>query len=272
VRKALSFVNKNAPKVDSSRLSVTVKPEQTYKFQRQRQSEMTIRTVFFDVGNTLLTPKIPEGQVMVDAAASLGISVDLELVSQNVPRMWQHYEELYDADNSVWADEDRAVNIWLTIYAYLCNIVGIFDKAPQIAQLGYEKYLEPESWTLFDDALPTLDALKARGIRMGLISNWDSSLKSVIKGLGLDSYFDLIISSAEVRLHKPQPEIFEFALYETGANASEAMHVGDHRVADVIGSSRVGITPVLIDRDNRHPEFEGFIKVQDLRDILKHLD
>lgn len=233
---------------------------------------MTRRTVFFDVGNTLLTPAISEAQVMVDAAASLGLTVDLKLVEDKVPLMWRHYEELYNADNSVWADEDRAVNIWLTIYAYLCNLVGIFEEAPRIAQLGYEKYLDPFSWKLFDDALPTLDALKAREIKIGIISNWDSSLTSIIRGLGFESYFDSIISSAEVGLHKPQPEIFEFALAKTHSLASESLHVGDHRIADVAGSANVGITPILIDRASWHPEFEDSVRVEDLRDILNYLD
>jgi putative hydrolase of the HAD superfamily len=232
---------------------------------------MTIRTVFFDVGNTLLTPAISEAQVLVDAATSVGATVDLKLVEENVPRMYQYYEQLYEEDNSVWADEDRAVGIWLTIYEYLCELVGLSEFGSQIARLGYEKFLAADSWATFDDVMPTLDGLKARGVKLGLISNWDCSLESIITGLGLGSYFDLIVASAKVRLHKPEPEIFELALREIGAEASESMHVGDHRIADVAGSARVGITPVLIDRGNRHEDTEGVIRVQNLEDLLKHL-
>jgi putative hydrolase of the HAD superfamily len=230
---------------------------------------MTIRTVFFDVGNTLLTPALSEGEVLMQIAADFGVSVDAALVEQNMLRVWEYYEELYEADNAIWGDEERAVGIWLAMYEYLCKLVEIPEELhAQIARKGYEVFLSPESWMLFDDALPTLSALKSRDITLGLISNWDSSLDSIINGMGLGSYFDTIISSAVVGLYKPQPEIFRLALSETGTKASEAMHVGDHPYADVGGASGVGITPVLIDRGNWYPANDDYIHVQDLRDLL----
>jgi putative hydrolase of the HAD superfamily len=232
---------------------------------------MSIRTVFFDVGHTLLTPAMPESKVLIEAAASLGAHVDPTLVEQTIPLMYQRYEEIYQADDSFWADEDRAVGIWLTVYEYFCELVGIPQLGPQIAKIGYERFLNPDSWALFDDVLPTLFALKSRDITLGLISNWDSSLEQVINGMGIGFYFDTIISSAAVGLHKPQPEIFRLALSKTDAFASEAMHVGDHLQADVSGASSVGITPILIDRDGKHGDDEGYIRIQNLRDILAYL-
>jgi REG-2-like HAD superfamily hydrolase len=233
---------------------------------------MTIRTVFFDVGNTLLTPAIPEGEVLVKIAADLGVTIDPALVERNVPRMWERYEELYEADNAIWADEDRAVGIWLTMYEYLCELVGVEeDLRPRIARLGYEFFLKPDSWTLFDDVISTLFALKSRDIMLGLISNWDSSLDSIINGMGIGFYFDVIISSAVVGLHKPQPEIFRLALREASAFVSETLYVGDHLHADIGGAAGVGITPVLIDRDNRHPDSESYIRIRSLRELIEHL-
>jgi putative hydrolase of the HAD superfamily len=233
---------------------------------------MTVRTVFFDVGNTLLTPAMPEGEVLVWAAAELGVTVDPALVEQNIPRMWEFYEGLYEADNAIWASEERAVGIWLMIYEHLASLVGIPEELrAQVARMGYEVYLDPNSWALFDDVLPTLFALKSRDITLGLISNWDSSLEATINGMGIAFYFDTIISSAAVGLYKPQPEIFLQALSETGAFASETLYVGDHLQADVGGAAGVGITPVLIDRVDRHPDGEGYIRIQNLRDLLKHL-
>lgn len=230
---------------------------------------MPITTVFFDVGNTLLTPAVPESEVLVAAVASLGATVDAELVRQSIPRMYQYYEQMYEADNSIWASEDRATSIWLTMYEYLCNLIGIPQLAPEVARLGYERFLDPRSWKPFDDVMPTLEALRARGIRMGLISNWDSSLENIVNGVGLGAYFDVLISSSVVGLHKPQPEIFLLALEEAGATAHETLHVGDHLQADIGGAAAVGIAPVLIDRNDRHGDVEGgsYARVRDLREI-----
>jgi putative hydrolase of the HAD superfamily len=240
-------------------------------YRKIKAGHMSIQTVFFDVGRTLLTPAIPESEVLVNAAASLGVKVDPALVEQNIPRMYARYEALYEADNSLWADEDRAVGIWLDIYEYLCELVGVPEIGFQVAKISYEKFLNPDSWKLFDDVIPTLFALKSRRIALGLISNWDRSLEDVINGMGIGFYFDVVISSAVVGLHKPQPEIFKLALSEANAFAGETMHIGDHLQADVRGAADVGITPVLIDRDNQYEDGAGYIRIQNLRDVLTYL-
>ncbi|MDR1015007.1 MAG: HAD family hydrolase [Coriobacteriales bacterium] len=232
---------------------------------------MSITTVFFDVGNTLLTPAIAESEVIVQAAASLGAQVDPALVEQSMPLMYARYEELYEADDSFWADEGRASGIWVDLYEYLCGLLGIPELGPEVARIGYERFLDPDSWTLFDDVIPTLFALKSRRVSIGLISNWDHSLTSIIEGMGIRFYFDVVLASADVGLHKPQPEIFRLALHETEAFASETIHVGDHLQADVGGATAAGINPVLIDRDDRHPDGEGYIRITNLRDLIKHL-
>ncbi|MDR0347413.1 MAG: HAD family hydrolase [Coriobacteriales bacterium] len=230
-----------------------------------------IQTVFFDVGSTLLKPATPVSDVLVRVAARLGAHVDPVLAARSVPRMFAYYEELYNADNSLWADEECAINVWLTIYSYLCELVGIPEIGPQVARLTFEEFLNPSNWVPFDDVLPTLSALKERGIALGLISNWDSSLENVIAGVGISSYFDVTVASTVVGLYKPQPEIFRFALNEMGAHASDTMHVGDHPQADAEGAAGVGITPVLIDRNNLHGDSEAYIRIQNLQELIEYL-
>ncbi|MDR2107864.1 MAG: HAD-IA family hydrolase [Coriobacteriales bacterium] len=208
-----------------------------------------ITTVFFDVGNTLLTPAEPEGAVFARAAARSGVQLDAAQVNARIPEMYRYYEQLYEQDDSFWADDQRAVEIWHTMYEYLCALLDV--PAAQrivIAEGVYQHYLAPESWTTFPDVLPCLEALSAQGLRLGLISNWDSSLRPVIEGMGLGYLFCEIIASAEVLLHKPQPAIFELALRRTGTPASAAMHIGDHASADVQGARAAGITPVYLNR------------------------
>ena len=232
---------------------------------------MTIKTVFFDVGNTLLTPAIPEEKVLCDAAACLGATLDIAVVSERIPAMYEYYEELFARDNSIWADDRRAAETWMSMYEYLCDMVGIPEVGPQVARLGYETFLDPNSWTTFDDVIPTLLALKARQLPLGLISNWDNSLESIIDGLGLRPYFGVVLSSAVVGLHKPQLEIFELAMRRMGATKEESMYVGDHIDADIKGAANAGMKPVLIDRDNNYRDSEEYIRIQDMQELLRYL-
>jgi len=232
---------------------------------------MTIKTVFFDAGNTLLTPAIPESQVLSDAAASLGISIDAAVIEEHIPAMYEYYESLFAQDNSVWADEKRAADIWMSMYHYICGVLGIAEYSHQIARKGYEVYLDSKSWTVFDDVMPTLLALRSRQLPIGIISNWDCSLDGIIDGMGLRQHFSVIVSSAVAGLYKPQIEIFNYALDLLGATGETSMYVGDHVHADVGGALNAGMTAVLIDRENRHADGEGFIRVRDLREILEYL-
>lgn len=227
-----------------------------------------ITTVFFDVGATLLTVSADEGTTFTRIARDFDIELDPDEVLRKAPLMYGLYEQLYEQDDSFWSDDVRARAIWIEIYEYLASLLGVPpEQRRPLAEAVYLYYFSPGSWRIFDDVIPTLDALQERGIRMGLISNWDSTLDPIIEGLNLSHYFETVLASAVVQLHKPMPEIFHLALERMDTPAANAMHVGDHLFADARGSAQVGMTPVLIDRWNRHPDYEG-IRVDDLTQIL----
>ena len=230
-----------------------------------------IKAVFFDVGATLLMPADSEAGPFTDIANKHGAEVTTDEVLPNIPIMYELYEELYEQDESFWSDDLRAKGIWLKMYTYLCSLSGIPEELRAgIAEDVYQFYFSPRAWTTFDDVPKTLDTLKEQGYRMGLISNWDSHLPSVIEGLGLSSYFETIVSSAGVQLHKPMPEIFHLALDRLGIKPEEAMHVGDHLTADAEGAASVGIRAVLLDRYDHYQDYQG-LRVTDLTQILAFL-
>lgn len=119
---------------------------------------------------------------------------------------------------------------------------------------------------LFADVTPTLDRLKRQGIRLGLISNWQRGLKQFCEELGVASYFDVIISSAEVKSEKPDPRIFREALARLGASPECALHVGDSIDEDVLGASSVGIRAMLLDRRGMHSSVD-MSKIHDLHEL-----
>jgi putative hydrolase of the HAD superfamily len=101
----------------------------------------------------------------------------------------------------------------------------------------------------FPDAAPALTQLRARGLKVVVVSNWDCSLPDVLDGIGLLGLVDAVVSSAVVGAAKPDARIFEAALAAAGCRAIEAVHVGDSVENDVEGARRVGIRPLLLARD-----------------------
>jgi putative hydrolase of the HAD superfamily len=101
----------------------------------------------------------------------------------------------------------------------------------------------------FADAAPALEQLRARGMRLVVVSNWDWSLTDVLGGAGMLPLLDGVITSAEVGAAKPDPAIFEAGLAAAGCSAAEAVHVGDSVDHDVEGARAAGIRPLLLARE-----------------------
>ncbi len=116
----------------------------------------------------------------------------------------------------------------------------------------------------------TVEVLKALGKnhKLGLISNTDSSGAEYARKIGLTDYFDAIIMSSEVGLSKPDPLIYEKALFELGAKAGECLMIGDNPQADVYAAQKAGLDAVLIDRVGIHTGLECR-KIKDLRGIIE---
>lgn len=98
---------------------------------------------------------------------------------------------------------------------------------------------------LTDDVRRTLDELRRRRLKLGVITNGGSAMqRRKLAALGIDHAFDAILVSEEEGVRKPDAEIFRRALARLEVAAREAMFVGDHPVADVEGSHRAGLLAV----------------------------
>lgn len=209
-----------------------------------------IEAVFFDAGNTLLKPHPSMEEVCVEVLASHGYAVTMEELDRGLKESERYYEDRYWTDDTFWASEIEAEEMWTRLYSLLMQELGVPDPG-KMGAVMYEEFGKGSRWALFPDVLPALRALSEAGLLMGIISNWDARLSSLCLELELSPFLHFIISSANVGRIKPEPSIFKMALDRAGVEADRAVHVGDHYYADVLGARSVGLTPVLIDRVGR---------------------
>jgi len=129
------------------------------------------------------------------------------------------------------------------------------------------------TWSCFEFTHDTLSKLKEEGYTLGLLSNWDHTARKVLKENELEQYFDHIVISSEIDIEKPDIRIFEHAIKICGKGAERCLYIGDNFYDDVIGSSRVGMNSVLINRFGTFgiEEIEHFIisGINELPDLLK---
>jgi putative hydrolase of the HAD superfamily len=114
---------------------------------------------------------------------------------------------------------------------------------------GVDTLLAALRFRAYPDAVPALEALRALGLRIVGVSNWDASLHERLDETGLAPLVDGAVASAELGHAKPEPEIFARALELAGAAPEAALHAGDTLEADVAGALAAGLRAVLVARD-----------------------
>ena len=130
------------------------------------------------------------------------------------------------------------------------------------------------SWTSFTYSREVIIELKNSGLKVGLISNWDTSCRDVLSKNNLLELFDTVIVSAEVGYEKPAEEIFCLALEQSGADASTSIYVGDNYYDDVIGSAKVGMRCLLVNPYEKFgiEEIEYPYVIKDIRGIKQFIN
>jgi putative hydrolase of the HAD superfamily len=199
---------------------------------------MTIQAVTFDVGGTLIEPYPSVGHVYAQVASEHGWNdLSPEVLNTRFRNAWSACSS-FDYTHSAWAG---LVDETFSGLMACQPSTSFFDRL-------YERFSEPDAWKVFDDVVPTLDALASRGVRLGIISNWDARLRGLLQRLQLIEYFDAVIISCEVGFTKPSPVIFEQAAIKLGLPPGAVLHVGDSRDHDVTGARAAGFHGLRIRR------------------------
>jgi putative hydrolase of the HAD superfamily len=145
----------------------------------------------------------------------------------------------------------------------------IVDELGTALPLGevQEALLASIRFDVYPEVPEVLARLRAGGARLAVVSNWDVSLHDVLERTGLRALLDAVVISAELGVAKPQPAIFHAALRRLGAQAADALHVGDSLELDVAGARAAGLRAVLVARDGE-PAPAGVATVSSLTGLL----
>ncbi len=228
------------------------------------------KAIFFDVGNTLLTPYPSVEHICAEVLSWGGHTVDPTKLTHAVAFADETYEQRYREDDTFWMKEADTAKFWIELYTLMLSEAGLEEEVNDLAEQLYQECGEGERWQPYPDVVPTLERLAELDYRIGLVSNWDTRLTSISIETGLSRYVDFVISSANVGYLKPQPEIFELALKRADVEPAESLHIGDQYYADIMGARSAGITPVLLDRHGLAPKADCLV-INSLTEIVDYL-
>ena len=200
-----------------------------------------IRAVTFDVGGTLIEPWPSVGHVYARVAARHGFGqISPRLLSRRFVVAWNKFGDFRHTRRQ-WAE---------LVEATFARVIGPSASRSFFPEL-FHCFTEPRAWRIYDDVVPTLHGLRGRGLKLGVISNWDERLKPLLGRLGLGRCFDVVVVSCDVGVTKPSPRVFQASAEQLGLEAGTILHIGDDPVNDFHGARPAGFQAVLLNRDTR---------------------
>ena len=123
-----------------------------------------------------------------------------------------------------------------------------FDDFKYFFQELYAYFATSKPWYVYPEVLPTLTKWQKNGIKLGIISNFDTRIYQVIENLKLEKLFSTITISSIVGAAKPNSKIFSVALHKHNLKPKDAWHIGDSLKEDYDGAKAVGIRSFLLRR------------------------
>lgn len=256
---------------------------------------MTIKTIIFDLDDTLLfdqkSVKTAFEKTCEYASEKKGVdAVKFEEAVRKTARALYEGYETYDYTvliginpfEGLWGTFDDPTpqfqkmkeivpgyraNAWTNGLAAL----GV-DDATFGAELGERFVAERKKAPFFyDDTFVVLDELKGK-YQLVLLTNGAPSLQNLKLEITPEivPYFDHIIISGDFGKGKPDASIFEFVMEKAQVTKEDGIMVGDNLMTDILGSSRVGMRNVWINRENKaqNPDVTPTYEVTSLTEFL----
>ncbi|MGH2719574.1 MAG: HAD family hydrolase [Actinomycetota bacterium] len=230
---------------------------------------MVIRGVFFDVGDTLLAPHPSFLELFALVLAEHGHTVAPDEVEGALQAVGRSVSEVIGKSTeqrwSTSTEKSRA--FWSRLYGAMLDHLQIPDPEGALFEALYGRFTSYESYRLFPDVLPALQACREAGLRMAVVSNFEEWLEGMLIEFRVAPFFACLVISGKEGVEKPDPAIFRLALDRTGLQAAEVAFIGDHPTVDVAAANELGMTGVLVDRWDRYGDFTG-PRVRDLLGLL----
>lgn len=208
-----------------------------------------------DAMGTLLEPAAPVAVTYAQTAAALGVTVSPEHIGAAFHAAYGAAPPMAFPDRSVKSLDQQEKEWWLAC------VGDAFQRASQplektvlrklTRQLFYH-YASPEAWVVPEDVPRCLQRWHGDGLKLAVVSNFDSRLDFLLEALWLRHWFKAVLVSSRCGVAKPNPRLFHLALERLGLTPHEVWHLGD-TAADLQGARAAGIRCILVQRTPSSP-------------------
>jgi REG-2-like HAD superfamily hydrolase len=147
------------------------------------------------------------------------------------------------------------------------------DKIQQLSEALYNRFSGKETYEVFPETEEVLQQVRKEypETTIGVISNTDERLHTIIEKLDLMKHFDFVITSKQVGYAKPHPNIFQAALKAAEVPAEQSLHVGDNVFKDYEGALNAGMNALFLNRNPANTQSTAVcgytVGIRDLKEL-----
>jgi putative hydrolase of the HAD superfamily len=227
---------------------------------------MKYKFLFFDLDHTLWDFDANARHTLQQLHA------DLQLTDKGVHDFEDFYKKYLAHNEKLWEryrkgfirqEELRLKRMMLTLLDF-----RISDEALTKEMSDLFLQLLPTRTVLFPDTKEVLDYLTEKGYELHLITNgFDHTQHCKLKSSGLDKYFGKVITSESSQSLKPEREIFEFAMQQTGAKVHDSIMIGDSFEVDIAGAMAIGMDQVHVNYNDVPQDLKPTYTVRMLKEL-----
>lgn len=206
-----------------------------------------MRAVLFDAAGTLIRLREPVGDTYARFARQHGVRLPASHVGDAFRRVLPGMRPMAFPDAQL-AERPALERVWWhevvrrTFRA--ADGSAVFRDFDAMAEALFAHYAGDAAWCAIDGAADALAALRARTLRLAVVSNFDHRLPRLLVSLGLGAAVDHIVLPLDAGATKPDPAIFALALRRLDVTAQEALFVGDDLLEDVEGARAAGLRAI----------------------------
>ncbi len=236
---------------------------------------MSLKGIFFDLGGTLFSYQnvaITNVPLLVESARKMGADCDEKAIKKAYAVASAEITDIY-ADKKFYLHRD----LFGDIYTRFVEILDL-DHDEQ-THTWYRTRQQSEivnCLEIKEDCVPTLQALRDRGLYLSIASNIDDAmLEPLVEREALSPLFDHCVSSEMAQACKPHNDFFTYCVEQSGLDPSQVLFVGDSPEHDIVGANQAGMKTALISDNGNPPPMqtgrasaEADYNVQSLHELL----
>ncbi len=212
------------------------------------------KVIFLDAVGTLFGVKGSVGEIYSQIAQEFDVEVSSETLNQAFIKSFKAAPPPIFPDAELQDLPQREFDWWRIIALNTFESAGVLKQFSDFSAFFSELYIHfgtGEAWFVYPDVLAALVNWRRIGIELGVLSNFDSRIYSVLQDLGLRDFFTSITIATQVRAAKPDPQIFAIALEKHNCSPDDAWHIGDSIAEDYHGAKAAGLRGIWINRHQK---------------------